>query len=674
MIEEFNGYNHRIRCGENEFYDMKNLTGDDYPVLSTRKKRGIVKKLEQPQGITCKNGLAYVDNGNLYINNEIVELKDKDNKSVRLSPVGDKQLISMGAYLIILPDKVWFNTKTIEAGYIEQENIIACEGTPVTFATCDLNGDKYNFDEPLQPNYVNCLSSEPNTSELKDGYLWFDTVTGYIKKWAKSTSMWVTISSTYIKMSAPNIGKNIKEGDAVDIEGCMYVPNSEYLHGVASLNGQKEPEEGEGYVNLYVGNKVVNPSTFPSYFEPSPNGHIYCYFIVNSHLYSYNASQYEGNLPCFNRVSFSTVFGDKNNEQLNSLNTNMLVQKADKNYIIVTGIISAVYKQIYGTIKISRTMPIMDYVIENNNRLWGCRYGANKKGEIVNEIYASKQGDFKNWSCYAGISTDSYAVSVGSEGEFTGAISYGNYPLFFKENFIHRVAGSIPSQYQMVTTNCRGVQKGSEKSLVSTDEILFYKSACDVCIYQGSLPSSISAPLGNINYKNAVAGAVGSKYYISMQRCDNLQYEMFVYDLATQLWHKEDNTKALGFATVGTDLYYISDNKIISPTGHGEEEKEFDWYFETGVIGYSYPDNKYLGKMCIRVNMNINAVIKVLIQYNSSGEWENIGYLKGRNIRSYNLPIKPKRCDHFKIKFEGYGDCKIFSISKYLETGSDTYV
>ena len=90
--------------------------------------------------------------------------------------------------------------------------------------------------------------------------------------------------------------------------------------------------------------------------------------------------------------------------------------------------------------------------------------------------------------------------------------------------------------------------------------------------------------------------------------------------------------------------------------------------------GYCYADNKYLGKMCIRVNMNINAVIKVLIQYNSSGEWESIGYLKGRNIRSYNLPIKPKRCDHFQIRFEGYGDCKIFSISKYLETGSDTYV
>ena len=140
-------------------------------------------------------------------------------------------------------------------------------------------------------------------------------------------------------------------------------------------------------------------------------------------------------------------------------------------------------------------MPIMDYVIECNNRLWGCRYGKNKKGEIVNEIYASKQGDFKNWNCYAGISTDSYAVTVGSDGEFTGAINYGSYPMFFKENYIHRISGSIPSQFVMNTTNCRGVQKGSEKSLAISNEILFYKSSSDVCMYEGSLPSSISTSL-----------------------------------------------------------------------------------------------------------------------------------------------------------------------------------
>ena len=37
-------------------------------------------------------------------------------------------------------------------------------------------------------------------------------------------------------------------------------------------------------------------------------------------------------------------------------------------------------------------MPNMDFVIESENRLWGCRYGIANNGEVVNEIFA-KMGD-----------------------------------------------------------------------------------------------------------------------------------------------------------------------------------------------------------------------------------------------------------------------------------------
>ena len=66
-----------------------------------------------------------------------------------------------------------------------------------------------------------------------------------------------------------------------------------------------------------------------------------------------------------------------------------------------------------------RSVPEMDFVIESGNRLWGCKYGV-VDGKAVNEIYASKLGDFKNWNCYAGRSTDSYVATRGSDGPFTG--------------------------------------------------------------------------------------------------------------------------------------------------------------------------------------------------------------------------------------------------------------
>lgn len=75
-------------------------------------------------------------------------------------------------------------------------------------------------------------------------------------------------------------------------------------------------------------------------------------------------------------------------------------------------------------------MPDLDYIIESGNRLWGCRYDAANK---INEIYASKLGDFKNWNSFSGLSTDSYAVSCGTDGKWTGAVTYYGYPLFSRK-------------------------------------------------------------------------------------------------------------------------------------------------------------------------------------------------------------------------------------------------
>ena len=41
-IEEFKGLDHNERAQNGAWYDMENMTLDDYPVASTRNKRGIV--------------------------------------------------------------------------------------------------------------------------------------------------------------------------------------------------------------------------------------------------------------------------------------------------------------------------------------------------------------------------------------------------------------------------------------------------------------------------------------------------------------------------------------------------------------------------------------------------------------------------------------------------------
>ena len=159
----------------------------------------------------------------------------------------------------------------------------------------------------------------------------------------------------------------------------------------------------------------------------------------------------------------------------------MIIWDKGDDYIVVTGIIDRVTTQ-EAPITVARRMPNMDFVIESRNRLWGCRYGTDVNGNMVNEIYASKLGDFKNWNSFAGISTDSYAVTVGTDGQFTGAITHLGYPIFFKEGCMHKVYGdSLPFGVQ--DTACRGVQKGCGGSLAIVNEVLYYKSRSAVCAY-----------------------------------------------------------------------------------------------------------------------------------------------------------------------------------------------
>ena len=113
---------------------------------------------------------------------------------------------------------------------------------------------------------------------------------------------------------------------------------------------------------------------------------------------------------------------------------------------------------------IERKLPDMDFLTVAENRLWGC-------SSKNHEIYASKMGDFKNFYCFESLASDSYATTIANDGDFTGAITYLGYVLFFKENSVHKVYGSKPSNFQIVEGQLRGVERGSSRSLQIVNEV-----------------------------------------------------------------------------------------------------------------------------------------------------------------------------------------------------------
>lgn len=564
MVDVFRGYNHNLRIGDGEFYDMTNLSSDNYPVLSPRTKRGIYATPTLPQGMISKDSFCYVDGGDFIINDYRV--------SMGLTADGNpKTLVSMGAYVIIMPDKKYVNTKDLtDYGNIEAT---VTTTTTVSFQICKADGTEYG----------DIVSQDTPPSDPQNMALWIDTsaVPNTLKQYSSTSATWVAIASTYVKISATGIGAPFSVNDGVTISG---------------IKG----------------------------------------------------------------------------ESLSDLNSSTAIWAKGDNYIVVTGIIDQVVSQ-DDPITVSRKMPNMDFIIESENRLWGCRYGEALNGEIVNEIYASKLGDFKNWNCFMGISTDSYAATVGTDGQFTGAIAHLGYPLFFKENCVHKIYGNYPANYQIQTTACRGVQKGCERSLAIVNEILYYKARSAVCSFDGSLPVEMSSALGDMTYGKAVAGTLGNKYYISMQDV-NGQYHLFVYDTLKGMWHREDDTQVVDFCNCRGDLYFIdyADNQIKTVRGTGiTENASIKWKAVTGVIGTDSPDKKYISRMDVRMSLEVGARVGFYAEYDSSGEWEHLFTMTGTKLGSFAVPIRPKRCDHLRLKIDGIGEAKIYSICKTVEQGSD---
>lgn len=585
MINAFSGYNHNSVIQEGQFYDMKNMSCDEYPVLVPRKRRGIYRRGEQMQGMLGGEYLTFVDNNVLYF---------KDEEILKLKDGGERQLVMMGALLCVFPDGVIYNTQTNEITYID--NCVTTKEPP-RLTLCRLDGVK--FDDS------NTVTSDTEPTDKKKYWLDTSQQSVVLKMYSASSSMWVSIPTTYVKVEAEGIGKGFKANDA---------------------------------------------------------------------------------------ATFSGV--DKNENVYNNWNFNQsnIIYAAEDDYLIITGLIKRTFVN-SRNITVERKMPEFDYCTELNNRIWAC---SSKK----HEVYACKQGDPTNWYCYAGLDNDSYASTIGTEGEFTGIVSYNDSIYFFKENGYHRLYGNRPANYEITWNAGKGVQKGSGKSIAVVNNCLIYKSMDSVVMYDGSI-NSISNSLGTLNYYDAVGGYYRNKYYLSM-RNENYDYAMYVYDTAKNMWSKEDGIIMKYMSYGRNSLFMCDDNNVIylvtaealympwhpmsteipekymypaidNYPGYipgGEEEKDFEWSAITGEIGLDTPFKKYIKKLYMRMQLEENAKFMVEIQYDSTGDWEKVIDLYCTRKKSYEIPIPVIRCDHMTIRISGFGKMKLYSIAKVVEEGS----
>ena len=319
-------------------------------------------------------------------------------------------------------------------------------------------------------------------------------------------------------------------------------------------------------------------------------------------------------------------------------------------------------------VELERRVPDMDYLTECDNRVWGC---SNKE----NVIYACKLGDPTNWFSYRGIAADSYAVTVGSDGAFTGAATCMGYALFFKENTLHKLYGSKPSDFQLSSLRCRGVAKGAARSLCVINETLYYLSPDGVMAWDGSIPTKVSTALDPArlrNVKSALGGALDGRYYLHLVRGSGeaQAVRLLVYDTERGLWQEED-VCSYEMAGSGGQLYLWDGKAIWAADADREENWQQAGGIEDGVsfelvsgdIGLDSPEELYLSRLTLRLEAEVKSRIEVAVSYDS-GAWETLAQLTADGRHCFDVPFVPRRCGSLRLRLKGRGQLTLRSLTR----------
>lgn len=656
MLEEFGGYNHNLRINNGEWYDQKNMCTDYYPMASTRNQRAIsilngeditftygsdtytiISKALDGCVVTDGNiltlhkvkkngnnyGLWFLRDGQTVGENYPAQIVEKAAYFNKNAP--KHNIVKMASYICVLPDGVVYEsantTDNVPVFSVEHEE----SASNLVFKTAKVNLDSNLGYTPIALDGTNYRYKEKQ-----------------IQYYIEEDKLWVnqpTVVLIYKANTTGTFGK-LKEGDVVNFT-----------------------------YDSFIGDQYTTTNYKAGIFDSSAK-------IINK--------------------------GVIKNGQITGVTS-------DTDFIVVDGYMLVYYSRGGGApsalglsatannATLERKMPVVSNIgFAAQNRLWCC----DKDGH---EYYASALDNPYNFYDFSHLSTDSFAQNVLTDGRWTGGASYNDTPIFFKENAAHIVQGYYPindgvqdgnSYADRAMTDFRGCESGSNKSFATIDNILYYKSKQGIVAFDGANTTLVSVAFGNVHYKNVIAIRKGDKYYAAMKD-DSGQSHIFAYDTKKGTWSKEDNLNvdfavnylgAAGFVGKGADIpaipiqveqfAYLLDvtaERAAEVEGHLESDLglDIDWMCETGTYGYSYPNNKYISRFQIRLQIAAGATASVFIQYDSDGVWHKKGEFSNKGTKTYLLPIVPQRCDHMKLKFEGKGDVKIISIAKILEEGGD---
>ena len=709
-VAQLRGINYTDRTQDGDLAESQNLSARRFPYLATRASREVVAQYLDADAYYRFDGHTVVcAGGRLYFDGE-------DKCAVT---DGEKQFAVVGTKLCVFPDKLLLD---VQSGAVERmdagvtsvptvtENGIAF---PFDYDTGDLGpsrlGDYYYYaydctvaqfaaawdgtawDLSKVARYRRVCSSSAVGAKL----LIVDADDSPIKVESESDPepveryntrgrfMAGNIRAIFALTGAPSLA-GFAVGDVVDVSGsahalldrkCLKIASVDAEANAVTFTAASFPGQPIAAGVLEADLPPVDYSEIAYYARYG--GSIYQFANVYGRLTEYR----RGDVVClYSRGGERHIGVWRQGRQLDDWSTGTM--SSEKPCVVTLQGLSA------QTVTIRKSVPDLDAVCEHQNRLWGVVNAqdnavwderAQEMRHVTSRvIVASALGEPTKFYQFAGVATDSYALAIAGEGDFTGIASVGGSVCAFKERKIHKILGSYPAEYYLSDRDAVGVQSGCAKSLARIGSMLLYKGIGGVYAYNGSTPSLISANLGTRAYYDAVGGADEDSYYLSCRDGDNV-WHLFNYDAKTGIWLHEDNTQTVDFANDGAALFFLDTSGAVRRCNGVSDDPDVVWsaqfsplYERQAVrrVSSTVTGRKRYGKILLRVDVPKGAWLVAEVRQDDS-DWREVGYVGGGERDVKPMVIMPGRCDKFELRLRGKGPCTVLSLMREFSVGSD---
>ncbi len=296
----FGGLNENLAAGDGEIAAMENMTSDHYPLLSPRGRRYLTRTLDAPHGLAGRDRLCWADGTGFYYDGELKGQVEE----------GDKRFYFINHWIVIWPDKKYYNTATETFGSLE-----------ASVST-----------EDVEAQALFCSSAAPNGSSSENNCL----------------VLWGSDMESLFSV-----------GDAVTISGCTTHEENDRTLIVRDVSGSA----------LYFYDNSFTMDVYATYTVGADGLAADAYsFAYEGTYYFFELSQAltEGDTVVFSGGAAVTVTRSGVQSQADVFygayaETWLTFERTEYDYAET------------GVVTVSRTVPDLDYLCECDNRLWGVK-------------------------------------------------------------------------------------------------------------------------------------------------------------------------------------------------------------------------------------------------------------------------------------------------------------